>query len=93
MPALPVLEVGALDLDIVLNHVSNGNICSVFTVTIRFSAGYLCHWRESYFRFFFEETCDNTRKERLRALVSMFLGARGHPSVKRVQEQLLESSM
>lgn len=34
-----MLEAGALDFDIVLNRVSDGNICSVFTVTVRFLAG------------------------------------------------------
>ena len=36
-----MLEAGALDLDIVLNRISDGNICSVFTVTVRFLAGRL----------------------------------------------------
>lgn len=36
-----MLEAGALDLDIVLNRVSDGNICSVFTVTVRLLAGRL----------------------------------------------------
>lgn len=39
MSDLQVLEAGALDLDIVLNRVSDSNVCSVFTLTVRFLAG------------------------------------------------------